>query len=87
MGFMSYKKRSKKEVEAILQAHKSGVSVTRICEKYSISETGFYRILMASRGLVIKSNNRSQSKIKKLESQVKERDKTILLLKAALKKS
>ena len=87
MGFMSYKRRSKKEVDAILNAHKSGVSVARICEKYAVSETGFYRILMASRGLSTTSGSRAHKKIKRLESQLKEREKEISLLKAVLKKS
>ena len=62
MGFMSYKRRSKKEVDAILNAHKSGFSVARICEKYAVSETGFYRILMASRGLSTTSGSRAHKK-------------------------
>lgn len=88
MEFMSLKKRSKEEIDEILKAASEGKSVSEICKKFQISEGSYYRILNMSRGLRIeKTQNRQTRRIAKLESQLKEREKEIALLKSALKKS
>lgn len=86
LGFMPRKKRTQEEIKAILKDFESGVLIPEICKKHSISQTSFYRILTASRG-VTPSSQKTGNKVKKLEKQLREREKEIALLKAALKKS
>ena len=85
---MSYKKRTKKEMENILREFASGVSLPDIAKKYGISQTGFYRLVLASRGLNPNAGvEQRRNRIKKLEKDLDARDKEIRLLKAILKKS
>lgn len=84
--FVSLKKRSKEEVEAILREYAGGAGILELAKKYEMSETTFYRILGLSRGAVPKDKKR-ESRIKKLEKTLAQRDKEISLLKAVLKKS
>ena len=86
MGFMPRKKRSLEEIEEILRAFAQGSSIFDISVKYDISQPAFYRILKFSRGQSPNGDKR-KSKIEKLESELRMREKEIRLLKAALKKS
>lgn len=87
MGFMSYKKRTIEETESILRDFAGGLSILEICTKHSLSESGFYRILGAARGTDLKGKSKSETKIKRLEKVVQERNREIQLLKNILKKS
>lgn len=85
---MSYKKRTKEEMENILREFASGVSLPDIAKKYGISQTSFYRLVLASRGLNPNAGvEQRRNRIKKLEKDLDARDKEIRLLKAILKKS
>ncbi|MBO9665577.1 MAG: transposase [Bdellovibrio sp.] len=85
---MPYKKRSQEEVDAILKELETGSSRWEVCQKYDLSESSLTRIINVSRGLEAEpSKRKAESKIKKLEDTLKERDREIALLKAALKKS
>ncbi|MGZ3770766.1 MAG: hypothetical protein ACXVCR_11570 [Bdellovibrio sp.] len=83
---MPYKRRSKEEIENILKDYAADISEFEICSKYSLSGSGFRRILAASRGENPHSR-KVESKISRLEKKLKEQEKEIALLKAALKKS
>jgi hypothetical protein len=84
---MSYKKRNKEEVEAILRDYAAGKPMREICEAHLISEAGFYRLLSDSKGVDPIKKKSSESRVKKLEKIIEQRDKEIALMKAALKKS
>ncbi len=88
MGFMPMKKRTKEEVEEMLIAHAQGATMPEISQRFSISEGSFCRILRVNRGLPADSTGKkTKKKVERLERQLKERDREIELLKAALKKS
>ena len=85
---MSRKKRSKEEVEEILRFFAQGMSVNEISQKFSISNTAFYRLLRVSRGEAPDASKKKQeSQIAKLKKQLEQRNKEIRLLKEVLKKS
>ncbi len=86
MGFMSYKKRSKEEVEAILHDYKLRMPIAEICAKHTISGTAFNRLVKDSKGFQIEKRKPS-SKVQHLEKIIAQRDLEIKLMKAALKKS
>lgn len=82
------KKRSKEEVENILREFASGLSLVDICEKHQMSESGFYRLLSASKGVDPNAyRKKNESKIAKLEKELAKREKEIRLLKMVLKKT
>lgn len=86
---MSYKKRTQEEVEAIVKEVEDGHSNADICNKYGVSETALYRILLKHRGLGFADQQRSSSdkkKVNRLEKKIKEQEQEIKLLRAALKK-
>lgn len=85
-NFVPYKRRSKEEIEDILKDHKEGIAVFEICSKYSLSGSGFRRILAASLG-ENPNSKKSPNKVSRLEKKLKEQEKEIALLKAALKKN
>ncbi|MNL69487.1 hypothetical protein D3C87_1943560 [compost metagenome] len=85
---MPLKKRPTEEVEAMLKDYSAGLTQLEICEKYSISQSAFVRIVRVSRGLEPDASKRkTENKVKKLEKTLKERDREIALLKAILKKN
>lgn len=85
---MPRKKRSLEEVEDILRSFANGLSISDISKKYQISEASFYRILRVSRGEPADASQRKRvATIEKLEKTLREREKEISLLRAALKKS
>lgn len=85
---MPHKPMSKDEIEKILQDYSQGVSIRDICEKYDISQNTFFRMLRVSRGFPADATRRKiENKVQKLEKTLKEREREIALLKAALKKS
>ena len=86
---MPYKARSKEEIENIVKDFESGQSAYDVSKKYKISETSLYQLLNSYHGVTRASDKRKshQTKIKKLEKSLAEKDKEIALLKAALKKS
>lgn len=69
-NFVPYKRRSKE-----------GIAVFEIGSKYSLSGSGFRRILTASLG-ENPNSKKSPSKISRLEQKLKEQEKEIALLKA-----
>lgn len=83
---MSYKKRTAEETESILREYAGGASIVDLCEKYSMSQSGFYRLLLSSRGIEPKTS-KQQEKIKRLEKKLQEREREISLLRNILKKS
>jgi transposase len=86
--FSSMKKRSKEEVETILREFAQGMSLVEICKKYDMSDSAFYRLLAASKGLDPNAyRKKSESKIAKLEKALEKREKEIRLLKMVLKKT
>jgi AraC-like DNA-binding protein len=88
MEFVSRKKRSTEEVDEILKEFSECRSVSEVSLKFGISESAFYRLLKVSRGEAPCSSKKAQqTKLKKLEKLLLERDKEIALLKSALKKS
>lgn len=85
---MSYRKRTNEEMEVILREFASGMALHDISKKYGISEAGFYRLLLASKGIEPNPGvEQRRNRIKKLEKDLEARDKEIRLLKAILKKS
>lgn len=83
---MSYKKRTKEEVELILKELGSGLSRAEICMKHSISSTALHRLIADNAG-VQPEKRKVESKIKKLEKIIAQQELEIKLMKAALKKS
>lgn len=85
---MSRKARSEDEIKAIIKDYESEATILEISKKYKISETAFYRLLNAHRGVDIYADRKKQEvENRKLKKQLAERDTEIALLKAALKKS
>lgn len=88
MGYMPHKPRPKEETLGILNDYDQGMSAKDICRKYDISESTFFRMLRVSRGFPANATRRKiENKVQKLEKTLKEREREIALLKAALKKS
>lgn len=88
MGYMPHKPRPKEEIVGVLSDYEQGLSVKDICQKYEISQTTFFRMLRVSRGFPADATRRKiENKVQKLEKTLKEREREIVLLKAALKKS
>ena len=88
VDFVPRKPRSKEEIEAIVADAESGVAPIEICEKYAISETAFYTLLRAYRGMPPKDYRKEEEKkSKKLEKKLAERERERVLLKEILKKS
>ena len=82
------KKRSRSEIDKILEAFQKGVPLIEISKKYEITEASIYRLLSASKGVdPYAYKKKSENKIAKLERALAEREKEIALLKSALKKS
>jgi len=85
---MSRKPRDKKEVDKIIKSHKSGESLNKILKDHGMSVSAFYRLLRVSRGEVPDPSKLKEAKrLARLEGALKQRDKEIALLKAALKKN
>ena len=86
--FVPYKRKSKEEVEGMLKDHKDGLSIREICLKYDASESTVFRIVKQNRDLPKKpSTKKMESKIQKLEKELKQRDREIAILRDILKKS
>jgi hypothetical protein len=85
---VSWKRRSKEEIEKILKDCATGMSMLEICERHDLGERQLYRILRQHRGLNADAarRDRVQKKVSKLERKVKEQEEEIKLLRAALKK-
>ncbi len=83
VSFMPRKKRSEEEIKEILKAQANGVPISEICKQFDMSQTAYYRLIHASQGAMPK---KAESKIKKLEKKLKEREREIALLKEILKK-
>lgn len=85
---MSRKARSKQEVREIVRAYSNGSSYEEIVKRYGISESALHRLIRVSRGEHPDPSKLNQAKkIEKLEKALKDQEKVISILKAALKKS
>jgi len=87
MGFRDMRKRTKEEVESVLKDVTAKLSNYEICKKHGLSQTTLYKIIQVGQGIDVKATRKQDSKISKLERAIRERDREIALLKAALKKS
>jgi len=88
VDFVPRKPRTKEEIEAIVCDAEAGVSALEIAQKYDISETALYTLLRAYRGMPPKDYRKEEEKkSKKLEKKLAEKEREIVLLKAALKKN
>lgn len=85
---MSKKNRTPEEVVEILSEFEKGSSIYEVSERFGISQAAFYRLLKVSRGEPADAKKfKEKSQLRKLEGKLKEREKEIALLRAALKKS
>lgn len=85
---MPYKKRSEEEIQNIIKDYEGGNTLYEISKKYEISDDSIYALIKSRRGIdPFATKRKQQSKIKKLQKQIDEKDKEIALLRAALKKS
>lgn len=85
---MPYKRRSKEELNAIFKALDDRVPQKEIQREYDISDGSIARLMRVHRGLAPDASRKKiEDKVQKLENKLKERDREIALLKAALKKN
>ena len=85
---MSLKKRTKKEIEDIINDSANGLGMYEISKKYSLSERALYDILSKANGIdpYDKQRKQNKTKVKRLEAKIKEQEEEIKLLRSALKK-
>lgn len=85
---MSWKKRTKQEIEEIIKDSSMGMSAYEVCAKHNLCEDSLYRILQKYRGLNADAIRRDhvKSKVEKLEKRVRQQEEEIALLRAAFKK-
>ncbi len=83
---VSYKMRSKEEIDQMIAEYQKGLTQAELAEKYQVSEDSIYRILKSASGADDGRAKKRSDQVKKLEKKLRERDEEIKLLKAALKK-